>query len=40
MEEMQSNRADGISFFLFDAECSVFTSGGFGGSLGYFPKDK
>jgi gliding motility-associated-like protein len=29
------NRADGISFFLFDADVPVFTSGGFGGSLGY-----
>ena len=29
------NRADGISFFLFDADVPVFNSGGFGGSLGY-----
>ncbi|WP_208112301.1 Ig-like domain-containing protein [Pedobacter metabolipauper] len=29
------SRADGISFFLFDATASPFTIGGFGGSLGY-----
>ncbi|MFC3415525.1 PKD domain-containing protein [Algoriphagus hitonicola] len=27
--------ADGLSFFLYDAEVSNFTIGGFGGSLGY-----
>lgn len=27
--------ADGITFFLFDAEVSAFSIGGFGGSLGY-----
>ncbi|MFD2200356.1 PKD domain-containing protein [Shivajiella indica] len=27
--------ADGLSFFLFDAETPVFSPGGFGGSLGY-----
>jgi len=32
------NRADGISFFLFDADVPVFTVGGFGGSLGYAQK--
>jgi gliding motility-associated-like protein len=32
------NRADGISFFLFDADVPVFTAGGFGGSLGYAQK--
>jgi gliding motility-associated-like protein len=31
-------RADGISFFLFDADVPVFTAGGFGGSLGYAQK--
>jgi len=29
------NGADGISFFLFDANASPFNIGGFGGSLGY-----
>jgi gliding motility-associated-like protein len=29
------NGADGISFFLFDANAVPFTIGGFGGSLGY-----
>ncbi len=28
-------RADGLSFFLFDADVPVFSAGGFGGSLGY-----
>jgi len=31
-------RADGISFFLFDADVPVFSAGGFGGSLGYAQK--
>lgn len=31
------SRADGISFFLFDATASPFVIGGFGGSLGYAP---
>jgi hypothetical protein len=31
-------RADGISFFLFDADVPVFSPGGFGGSLGYAQK--
>lgn len=29
------SRADGISFFLFDATADPFKIGGFGGSLGY-----
>ena len=31
-------RADGITFFLFDADVPVFSPGGFGGSLGYAQK--
>ncbi len=31
------NGADGISFFLFDANVTPFVVGGFGGSLGYAP---
>lgn len=33
------SRADGISFFLFDADVPIFTPGGFGGSLGYAQKE-
>ena len=31
---------DGFSVFLFDAETPVFNAGGFGGSLGYGPRDQ
>ena len=31
--------ADGLTVFLFDAEVSNFAPGGFGGSLGYAPRD-
>ncbi len=34
------NSGDGFSVFLFDAETPVFNSGGFGGSLGYGPRDQ
>jgi len=34
------NAGDGFSVFLFDAETPVFNSGGFGGSLGYGPRDQ
>lgn len=34
------NSGDGFSVFLFDAETTVFNSGGFGGSLGYGPRDQ
>lgn len=31
--------ADGLTLFLFDAETAVFNPGGFGGSLGYAPRN-
>jgi hypothetical protein len=34
------NPGDGFSVFLFDAETVAFNSGGFGGSLGYGPRDQ
>ena len=34
------NSGDGFSVFLFDAETPVFNAGGFGGSLGYGPRDQ
>ena len=34
------NSGDGFSVFLFDAATPVFNSGGFGGSLGYGPRDQ
>jgi gliding motility-associated-like protein len=30
---------DGLSFFIFDAETPIFSPGGFGGSLGYAPRN-
>lgn len=33
------NGADGLTVFMFDAETPVFNPGGFGGSLGYAPRN-
>jgi hypothetical protein len=35
-----NNPGDGFSVFLFDAETTEFKIGGFGGSLGYAPRDQ